>query len=115
LIENAVKFAPDGGHVTVSIGTMEQGGLRFAVRDDGIGIDPRYHRRIFEKFFQVEDPLTRHHGGAGLGLFVAKGVVEAHGSRIEVSSQLGQGADFSFALPTTRPANSPTVPAAAAN
>jgi two-component system, OmpR family, phosphate regulon sensor histidine kinase PhoR len=66
-------------------------------------VDPRYHRRIFEKFFQVEDPLTRHHGGAGLGLFVARGIVEAHGSQIEVSSQLGKGADFSFLLPLYRP------------
>jgi PAS domain S-box-containing protein len=101
LIENAVKFARDGGRVRVAI-EPSGNGLRFHVRDDGIGIDPRYHRRIFEKFFQVEDPLTRHHGGAGLGLFVARGIVEAHGSRIEVSSQLGQGADFSFALPLQR-------------
>jgi PAS domain S-box-containing protein len=98
LIENAVKFARDGGRVEACIEASGDS-LRFRVRDDGIGIDPRYHRRIFEKFFQVEDPLTRHHGGAGLGLFVARGIVEAHGSRIEVSSQLGQGADFSFALP----------------
>jgi signal transduction histidine kinase len=62
-------------------------------------VDPRYHRRIFEKFFQVEDPLTRHHGGAGLGLFVAKGIVEAHESKIQVESELGQGAQFSFWLP----------------
>lgn len=101
LVENAVKFARDGGRVEVAI-ERGQDSLRFRVRDDGIGIDPRYHRRIFEKFFQVEDPLTRHHGGAGLGLFVARGIVEAHGSRIEVSSQLGQGADFSFALPVHR-------------
>lgn len=101
LIENAVKFARDGGRIEVSI-RSEGDGLRFRVKDDGIGIDPRYLRRIFEKFFQVEDPLTRHHGGAGLGLFVARGIVEAHGSRIEVSSQLGQGADFSFMLPTYR-------------
>ncbi|MCY2957141.1 MAG: ATP-binding protein [Planctomycetota bacterium] len=99
LVENAVKFTSDGGVVDVRILRARNGGLRFAVKDSGIGIDPRYHRRIFEKFFQVEDPLTRHHGGAGLGLFVAKGIVEAHGSRIEVSSRLGQGADFSFALP----------------
>ncbi|MBM3973293.1 MAG: PAS domain S-box protein [Planctomycetes bacterium] len=98
LVENAVKFTRDGGHIAVAI-ELSGAGLRFRVTDDGVGVDPRYHRRIFEKFFQVEDPLTRHHGGAGLGLFVAKGIVEAHGSRIEVSSQLGQGADFSFALP----------------
>lgn len=103
LVENAVKFAKDGGRVAVRIEAVADGGLRFGVADDGIGIDPRYQRRIFEKFFQVEDPLTRHHGGAGLGLFVARGIVEAHGSRIEVSSQLGQGADFSFALPLYRP------------
>jgi two-component system phosphate regulon sensor histidine kinase PhoR len=99
LIENAVKFAKDGGRVEVRIEPTADGRLRFGVRDDGIGIDPRYQRRIFEKFFQVEDPLTRHHGGAGLGLFVARGIVEAHGSRIEISSQLGSGADFSFVLP----------------
>jgi two-component system phosphate regulon sensor histidine kinase PhoR len=99
LIENAVKFTPDGGRVEVSVDADAGGQPRFRVKDTGIGIDPRYHRRIFEKFFQVEDPLTRHHGGAGLGLFVAKGIVEAHGSRIEVSSRLGSGAEFSFALP----------------
>lgn len=98
LIENAVKFTPDHGSVAVRIATQD-GQLRLTVTDSGIGIDPRYHRRIFEKFFQVEDPLTRHHGGAGLGLFVAKGIVEAHGSRIEVQSRLGQGAEFAFALP----------------
>ncbi len=98
LIENAVKFTPSGGEVRVAV-TPDADGVRFVVTDTGIGIDPRYHRRIFEKFFQVEDPLTRHHGGAGLGLFVAKGIVESHGSRIEVSSQLGRGAEFSFRLP----------------
>jgi signal transduction histidine kinase len=108
LIENAVKFACDDGRVTVSV-VQEGDGVRFHVSDDGIGIDPRYQRRIFEKFFQVEDPLTRHHGGAGLGLFVTRGIVEAHGSRIEVSSQLGQGADFSFMLPIYQPEHSGQV------
>lgn len=105
LMENAVKFTADGGTVEISISLDADGEPRFRVVDNGIGIDPRYQRRIFEKFFQVEDPLTRHHGGAGLGLFVARGIVEAHGSRIEVSSQLGQGADFSFVLPVHRPAS----------
>jgi two-component system phosphate regulon sensor histidine kinase PhoR len=113
LIENAVKFARDDGNVEVRIEATDDDGLRFGVHDDGIGIDPRYHRRIFEKFFQVEDPLTRHHGGAGLGLFVARGIVEAHGSRIEVSSQLGSGADFSFVLPLYRQAASTLTPVVA--
>ncbi len=112
LVENALKFVADDGQVAVRI-ERRDGGLRFRVTDDGIGIDPRYHRRIFEKFFQVEDPLTRHHGGAGLGLFVTKGIVEAHGSSIEVSSQLGRGADFSFALPLHRqPAPAAVAPLA---
>lgn len=98
LIENAVKFTPDYGQVEVSA-LVEGDRVRFAVQDTGIGIDPRYHRRIFEKFFQVEDPLTRHHGGAGLGLFVAHGIIDAHGSRIEVASELGKGARFSFTVP----------------
>jgi two-component system phosphate regulon sensor histidine kinase PhoR len=112
LIENAVKFTSDGGNVDVRVVRARDGGLRFVVKDSGIGIDPRYHRRIFEKFFQVEDPLTRHHGGAGLGLFVAKGIVEAHGSRIEVSSRLGEGAEFSFALPHRAACAAAAAPAA---
>jgi two-component system phosphate regulon sensor histidine kinase PhoR len=110
LVENAVKFTPDGGAVTVAV-AADGNTMRFSVRDTGIGIDPRYQRRIFEKFFQVEDPLTRHHGGAGLGLFVARGIIEAHGSKIAVVSDLGKGAEFSFVLPIqgTTPAPSEAV------
>lgn len=100
LIENALKFTPGGGHVWVTA-SREDELIRVSVRDEGIGIHPRYQRRIFEKFFQVEDPLTRHHGGAGLGLFVAEQILEAHGSKIEVKSELGTGAEFSFCLSTT--------------
>ncbi len=98
LIENAVKFTPDNGEVILAAQVVGDD-IEFSVQDAGIGIDPRYHKRIFEKFFQVEDPLTRHHGGAGLGLFVAQGIVEAHGSKITVESQLGKGSRFSLLLP----------------
>jgi PAS domain S-box-containing protein len=98
LIENAVKFTSGSGTVTVAAELVD-GKVVLTISDTGIGIDPRYHRRIFEKFFQIEDPLTRHHGGAGLGLFVAQGIVEAHDARIGVSSQLGSGASFRFSLP----------------
>lgn len=97
VVENAVKFTPDGGSVDVSIETSGND-VVFSVQDTGIGIDPRYHGRIFEKFFQVEDPLTRHHGGAGLGLFVAQGVLGAHGAEILVESDVGKGARFTFQL-----------------
>lgn len=104
LVENAIKFTGEGGSVELSIRRTPEGAIRLGVRDSGIGIDGRYHRRIFERFFQVEDPLTRHHGGAGLGLFVAQGIVRSHGSSIQVSSKLGAGADFSFTLPLAAPA-----------
>jgi signal transduction histidine kinase len=104
LVENAVKFTADSGHVRIVVercAASDDAGERVAVSvgDDGVGIEQRYHRRIFEKFFQVEDPLTRHHGGAGLGLFFARSIVEAHGSHIEVESELGRGATFRFVLP----------------
>lgn len=97
LVENAVKFTPEKGTVQVSV-ALEGDQAVVTIADSGIGIDARYHGRIFEKFFQVEDPLTRHHGGAGLGLFVAQGIVRAHDSNIEVESRLGAGARFRFGL-----------------
>ena len=98
IVENAVKFTADGGHVVVEV-EPDDAHVRFSISDDGVGIDPRYHKRIFEKFFQVEDPLTRHHGGSGLGLFFVKSIVEAHGATVRVDSKLGNGARFSFVLP----------------
>ncbi|MCA8942209.1 MAG: PAS domain-containing protein [Planctomycetes bacterium] len=99
IVENAIKFTPEGGKVEVRVTDVDADHVRFSIRDTGSGIDPRYQRRIFEKFFQVEDPLTRHHGGAGLGLFFARGIIEAHGSELTVESELGKGAHFCFVLP----------------
>ena len=90
------------GRVTVSVVAGPEEVL-FRVSDTGIGIDPRYHRRIFEKFFQVEDPLTRQHGGAGLGLTVAERILRSHRSRISLESSLGQGATFQFSLKRYHP------------
>ena len=100
LIENALKFTPRGGCVEIFLEDCDDF-VRVHVKDNGPGINPRYHGRIFDKFFQVEDPLTRQHGGAGLGLNVARGVARAHGGRIEVVSDLGHGSDFCICLPTT--------------
>ncbi len=97
LLENAIKFNHKGGKVEVSVVTGP-GEVLFRVSDTGIGIDPRYHRRIFEKFFQVEDPLTRQHGGAGLGLTVAERILRSHRSSLTLESTLGEGATFQFSL-----------------
>ncbi len=98
LVENALKFTNEGGRVVVSL-TEQDDLVEISVRDDGPGIDSKYQKRIFEKFFQIENPLTRQHGGAGLGLSVAKGVAEAHGGELDFESELGKGSEFRVWLP----------------
>lgn len=98
LVENSIKFTPAGGRVEVFVEELEDS-VKLHVKDNGPGINPRYHRSIFEKFFQIENPLTRHHGGAGLGLALAQGVARAHNGWIELFSDIGQGADFCICLP----------------
>lgn len=101
LVENALKFTPDGGRVTVR-SLAEEDYVVFEVEDTGIGIAPQDQKVIFEKFIQLENPLTRKHGGSGLGLSFASEILKSHGSRIEVESDLGKGATFRFRLPRAR-------------
>ncbi len=98
LVRNALQFTNDGGHVTVTVGE-DSGYMRVSVTDDGVGIPPKDLPRVFERFFQVETHLTRRHGGMGLGLSVAKAMVELHGGRIWVESLEGKGSTFTFLLP----------------
>jgi signal transduction histidine kinase len=98
LIKNALQFTDAGGHVTVKV-QEDSGYLRVSVSDDGIGIPARDLPRVFERFFQVETHLTRRYGGMGLGLSVAKAMVELHNGRIWVESEEGQGSVFTFLLP----------------
>lgn len=103
LVDNATKFTPAGGHVTVTARpvTGEGGSLvvEIAVQDDGIGIPAELHEKIFERFYQVDSSTTRQFGGMGIGLAVVKQIIEAHGSRVEVESEPGKGSTFRFALP----------------
>jgi signal transduction histidine kinase/CheY-like chemotaxis protein len=96
LIDNAVKFSPSGGTVTVRL-RDEGGELRLEVGDQGIGIAPDRAARIFERFYRAHD--DRGISGLGLGLYISKQIVELHGGRIEVSSELGRGTTFVVALP----------------
>lgn len=98
LVKNALQFTETGGHVTVKI-QEDSGYIRVSVTDDGIGIPARDLPRVFERFFQVETHLTRHYGGMGLGLSVAKAMVELHGGRIWAESEEGKGSTFTFLLP----------------
>jgi len=98
LVKNAIMFTDEGGHVFVT-GELVPGYVKVSVIDDGIGIPARDLPRIFDRFFQVESHLTRRHGGMGLGLSVAKAMIEMHGGRIWAESMEGKGSNFTFLLP----------------
>jgi PAS domain S-box-containing protein len=100
LIDNAIKFMGDQPDPRIEIGTSgfdeKDNKPVFFVRDNGIGIDPQYHKRIFGLFNRL-DPTTE---GTGIGLTLVRRIIEVHGGRIWVESQLGSGATFLFTLPT---------------
>ncbi|MBI4506880.1 MAG: PAS domain-containing protein [Chloroflexi bacterium] len=98
LVENAVKYSPSGAHITVS-GRWCDADVVVWVRDEGIGIPVEQRERIFERFHQVDGALTRSRPGTGLGLAICQGIVEAHGGRIWVESEVGHGSTFFFSLP----------------
>ncbi len=102
LLGNAIKFSPAGGRIIVWA-EKSKGLVRVSVQDEGIGIRPKDLGRIFQPFVQVhDDPVTEK--GTGLGLFVARGIVEAHGGRIWADSQLGQGTSVFIEIPEHGPA-----------
>ena len=100
LLSNAVKFTPDGGRIEVTAHQLDSE-IRIAVRDTGIGIAPEDQERIFEEFRQVGQGSAKAEG-TGLGLALTRKLVELHGGRIWVESELGVGSTFTFALPLRR-------------
>jgi signal transduction histidine kinase len=98
LVKNAITFTNEEGHVFI-VAEQVPGYVKVAVIDDGIGIPARDTPHIFERFFQVESHLTRKHGGMGLGLSVAKMMVEMHGGKIWVESAEGKGSIFTVLFP----------------
>ena len=102
LLSNALKFSPSGAPVTVTARADERE-LTVAVRDQGDGIAAADMPRLFRKFSQLDSSSTRRVGGTGLGLVICKGIVESHGGRIWVESELGKGSVFCFALPLAGP------------
>ena len=96
LVGNAVKFTPDGGRVSVSAARVGDEAL-FSVTDNGPGIPESFLEAIFQRFWQADENDQR---GLGLGLYIAKGIVESHGGRIWAESRVGQGSSFHFTLPS---------------
>jgi signal transduction histidine kinase len=101
LLDNAVKYTPDGGSVTVSVGEEDDGSVVLAVSDTGVGISEEQLPLVFERFYRA-DP-SRSAGGAGLGLSIARQIAEAHGGTLEVRSKLGVGSTFVLQLPRQKP------------
>ncbi|OGR90389.1 MAG: hypothetical protein A3J74_00285 [Elusimicrobia bacterium RIFCSPHIGHO2_02_FULL_57_9] len=98
LLGNACKFTPSGGKIILSAEQRESS-IHFCVADTGPGIAPEHQPRIFEKFYQVDGSLARPFKGLGLGLRIAKDIVELHGGKIWVESRPGRGSRFHFQIP----------------
>ncbi|MFQ5854396.1 MAG: ATP-binding protein [Anaerolineae bacterium] len=98
LIENAVKYSPDGGQIMIQ-GVVNEKEAIVSISDEGVGIPPEHLDRVFDRFYQVSTPLTRRVGGSGLGLSIARWLVEAQGGRIWAESTPGRGSTFFFTLP----------------
>jgi len=100
ILDNAVKYSPHGGQITV--GLQEQDGdFLVSISDQGIGVSPEYLDHIFERFYRVRNTASHQYSGIGLGLYVARAIVERHGGRIWFSNNPGNGSTFYFTLPHT--------------
>ncbi len=104
LLQNAIKYSPRGGLITVAVGHAEQE-ARVSVSDQGIGIPPTAIPRLFERFYRADNIDSQHFSGFGIGLYVVKEVVSLHGGRVEVVSEEGVGSSFHVYLPLPGPAN----------
>jgi PAS domain S-box-containing protein len=108
LLSNAAKFAPTGSTVTVAATSSDQF-VTVTVSDEGEGIAPENLNRLFRKFQQVDSSSSRRRGGTGLGLAITKALVEQHGGRISVDSELNKGTRFSLTLPVATAAEAASI------
>jgi PAS domain S-box-containing protein len=98
LVENAIKFSPQGGTIIIK-GEISKNEVLVSIIDEGIGIPLRDQERVFGRFYRVESSSARPTQGIGLGLYICKSLIAAHGGRIWVESELGKGSRFTFTLP----------------
>ena len=99
LVDNAIKYTPDGGRVQVRAARFGDEGVEITVEDTGPGIPEVHQSRIFERFYRVDDARSRELGGTGLGLAIVKHLVLAHGGELGIESQEGEGTTIRFTLP----------------
>ena len=105
LLTNAIKYTPEGGKVGIDIELVGQEQVKITISDTGIGIAQEELALIFERFYRVDKTLNRNDGGSGLGLSIAKWIVEAHEGTITVASIPGQGSCFNVILPLSATGN----------
>ena len=98
LISNAVKYSGEGSQVKVSL-SAEESFVVGKIQDQGIGIAPEDLPRVFERFYRVDKARSRAMGGTGLGLAIVKEIMQYHGGRVEVTSELGKGSCFYLYFP----------------
>ncbi|MBD0329568.1 MAG: PAS domain-containing protein, partial [Thermoleophilia bacterium] len=110
LVDNAIKYSPEGGEVVLSVALIGEG-LRFTVRDNGIGFPADETERIFERFYRVDPELRQGIGGTGLGLYISRELVERMNGRISAESAPGRGSTFAVDLPLA-PDAQPHLPSA---
>lgn len=106
LVGNSIRHTPPVGRIDVKVSSNEEG-ILIEVRDTGVGIPPEILPRVFEQFYRSDTSRNRNTGGAGLGLAIARGIVEAHGGRIWVESVPGVVTSFSFVIPQPKTSGSP--------
>jgi|GEM_PF-2123785 len=108
LVENAIRYSNEGGEVVVRL-SQDPKQLQFSVKDSGIGISAKERPYIFQKFFRADAAQKMRNEGSGLGLFIAKNIVNYHGGRIWFESEEGKGSTFYFTLPVTRHEGTPVT------
>jgi len=102
LMNNAVKYSPGGGEVTIT-GSVHNDHVTVSIADQGVGIPKEHLSRVFERFHRVDNRDTREVGGTGIGLYLVRHLVEAHGGKIWAESEVGKGSTFHFTLPEKPP------------
>ena len=102
IVGNAIRYSREQGHVTISAKQQSDGGISIAIADNGLGISSEKLAKVFEPFVQGNDDYRRTHEGAGLGLAIAKSLVEYHDGRIEIDSTLDVGTTVRIEIPATR-------------
>jgi signal transduction histidine kinase len=101
LLENSIKYTPSGGHVTLDI-RNKGGEVLVSVSDDGAGIPKDEQKNIFKQFYRAPSAVKMQAEGSGLGLYLAKAIVEGHGGKIWFESEKGKGTTFYFTIPVPR-------------